>query len=109
MGKKLTNLNQYISVNTGIAKKWFVIFEHTIKQLSLGYVRLPQLIAYNFSCFASFFFFLALSTLKPLHALYSKLERLKISERTFEQQKSGVQGWGDPLNQVLQSFEFLNR
>ena len=56
MGKKLTNLNQYISVVTDIAKKWFVIFEHTIKQLSLGYVRLPQ-IEYNFSCFASYFFF----------------------------------------------------
>ena len=56
MGKKLTNLNQYISVITGIAKKRFVIFEHTIKQRSLGYVRLPQF-AYNFFCFASFFFF----------------------------------------------------
>ena len=56
MVKKLTNLNQYISVITSIAKKWFVIFEHTIKQLSLGYVPLPQL-EYNFSCFASFFFF----------------------------------------------------
>ena len=84
MGKKLTNLNQYISLITGIAKKWFVIFEHTIKQFSLDYVRLPEL-EYNFSCFASFFFFifLALSTFKPLNALYSKFERLKISERTF--------------------------
>ena len=43
MGKKLTNLNQYISVVTSIAKKWFVIFEHTVKQLSLDYVRLPNL------------------------------------------------------------------
>ena len=54
MGKKLTNLNRYISVITDIDKKWFVIFEHTINHLSLGYVRLPQLEHY-FSCFVSFF------------------------------------------------------
>ena len=112
MGKKLTNLNQYISVIIGIAKKWFVIFELTIKQLSLGYVCLPQL-EHNFSCLASsfffFFFLLALSTFKPLNALYSNFERSKISERTFVRQKLGMQGWGDPLNQVLQSLEFLNR
>ena len=34
VAKKLMNLNQYISVITGIAKKGFVSFEHTIKQLS---------------------------------------------------------------------------
>ena len=43
MGKKLTNLNRYISVITGIDENWFVIFEHTINYLSFGYVRLPQL------------------------------------------------------------------
>ena len=37
-------------------QKWFALFEHTIKQLSLGYVCLQQL-EYNFSCFASYFFF----------------------------------------------------
>ena len=96
MGKKLTNLNQYISVITGFAKKWFVIFEHTIKQFSLDYVCLPQL-EYNFSCFASFFFFifLALSTFKQLNALYAKFERLKTSGRTFLRQKSGVPVWGE--------------
>ena len=86
------NLNQYISVITGIAKKGFVSFEHTIKQLSLSYVRLPNLntIFFCFAFFFSFFiylFFLALSTFKPLNALYSKFERLKISGRTFVQQK----------------------
>ena len=45
MGKKLTNLNwqEYISVITNIDKKLFVIFEHTIIHLSLGYVRSPNL------------------------------------------------------------------
>ena len=51
--KKWTNLNQYISVSTNINEEWFVIFEHTINHLFLGYVYLPQR-EYNFS-----FFFLA--------------------------------------------------
>ena len=41
MGKKLTILNQYISVNTDTDEKWFVIFEHIINLLLFGYVRLP--------------------------------------------------------------------
>ena len=53
MGKKLMNLNRYISVITNIDEKWFVIFAHTINHLPFGYVRLPQLENY-FSCFASF-------------------------------------------------------
>ena len=87
MGKKLTNLNQNISITTNIDEKWCVIFDHTINHLSFGYVRLPQLTHY-FSCFAFFFsffpfsFFSALSAFKPLNALYSKFERLKISRRT---------------------------
>ena len=36
-----------------------------------------------------------LSTFKPLNAMYSKFERLKISGRTFVRLKSGVPGWGD--------------
>ena len=89
MGKKLTNLNQYISVNTNIDEKWFVIFEHTINHLSFGRVRLPQLEIY-FSCFVLFFpyfffrFLLLLCTFKPLNTLYSKFERLKISGRESE-------------------------
>ena len=66
---------------------------------------------YYVSCFSfmffSYFFFLLsfffscdfLS--KPLNALYSNFERLKISERTFARQKLEVPGWGDTLNQVL--------
>ena len=42
MGKKLTNLNRYISVVTNIDEKWFVVFEHTMNHLSFGYVHLPQ-------------------------------------------------------------------
>ena len=48
MGKKLTNLNQYIVVVVDIDEKWFVIFQHTINHLSFDYVRLPQ---------SDFFFF----------------------------------------------------
>ena len=51
MGKKLTNLNRYISVITDIDENWFVIMEHTI---NLGYVCVSQG-EYDFSCFASFF------------------------------------------------------
>ena len=83
-----------------IDKKWFVIFKYTINYLSFGYVRLPKLEYYcisDFSCFASFFllfflFFLRLSTYKPLDALYSKLERLKILGRTSARMKLGVPG-----------------
>ena len=39
-----------------------------------------------------FSFFLRLSTFKPLNALYSKFERLKISERTSAEMKLGVPG-----------------
>ena len=58
MGKKLTNLNQYITAITDTDEKWFMIFEHTINHLSFAYVRLPQP-KYYFS-FASFFLFFLL-------------------------------------------------
>ena len=52
-----------------------------------------------FSFFLLLFFFfiilLRLSTFKPLNALYSKFERLKISGRTNARLKLGVPGWGD--------------
>ena len=69
-----------------------MVFEHTIKRLSFGYVCLPQP-GYNISSFLSFFLFLLpLTTFKPLNALYSKFERLKISGRTSAGMKSGVPG-----------------
>ena len=95
MGKKLTGLNQYISVITDIDEKLFVHFEHTISQLSFGYVRLPQLeyfflVLFFFLTFFLFLFFSSmLSTFKPLNGLYSKFERLKISSRTCVRLKSG--------------------
>ena len=102
MGRKLTSLNRYISVITDIDGKWFVILEHTINCLSVGYARLPQL-EYYFSFFFLFsylFFFLIillrLSTFKPLNTPYSKFERLKILGRDSAQMKLGVPGWGDP-------------
>ena len=51
-----------------------------------------------FSCFASFclLFFQPLSIFKPLNALYSKFERLKILGRTSVRLKLRVPGWGDP-------------
>ena len=52
--KKWTNLNQYISINTDIDEKWFVIFKHTFNHLSFGYAHLAQL-EYYFSLFLSFF------------------------------------------------------
>ena len=90
------SLNQYISIISDIDEKWCVVFEHSINHLSLG---LPQLKNY-FSCFASFFvlffvfflFLLPLSTFKPINALYSKFEQLKISRRTSVGLKSGVPG-----------------
>ena len=54
MGKKLTNLNRYISVTINIDEKWFVIIELTVNYLSFGDVCLPQL-EYDFCCFTSFF------------------------------------------------------
>ena len=62
MGKKSTSLKWYISITTNIDEKWFVVFEHTINHLTFGYVRLPPLENFFFSCFAPFFllFFLFL-------------------------------------------------
>ena len=91
-----------------------MIFEHTINRFSFGYVCLPQP-EYYFSLFfffLTFFFFiflLRLFTLKPLNALYSKFDRLKLSTRTSVGLKSGVPRWGDPLNRVQENFEVLNR
>ena len=61
---------------------------------------------YFFLLFFSFILFLLpLSTFKLLNTLYSKFERLKISESTSEQQKSRVQGWGISS---IRSFKILN-
>ena len=77
-------------------------FEHTTNRLSFSCVLLPQP-EYCFSSFLSFsdffFFFLfllRLSTFKPLNALHSKFERLKILGRTSAGMKLGVPGWGNP-------------
>ena len=98
-GQKWAILKRYISVITSIDEKWFVIFEHTINHLYLGYVCLSQL-EYFFLLFSYFFFFflilLRLSTFKLLNALYSKFKRLKISGRTSTRLKLGVPGWGVP-------------
>ena len=93
-GKKWTILNRYISVITNIDEKYeFVVFEHTINCLSFGYVYLPQLEYHFFSFFFFFLILLRLSTFKPLNALYSKFERLKISGRISARLKLGVPGW----------------
>ena len=55
--KKLMSLKRYISVNTDIGEKWFVIFERTINYLSFGCVRLPQPECYFFFVFSYFFSF----------------------------------------------------
>ena len=113
-GQKWTILNRYISVITDIGEKWFVIFEHTINWISFSYVHLPQLEYYFsfFFLFSYFFFFfnilLRLSTFKPLNALYSKFERLKISGRTSARLKLGVPGWGTPSNGSSKILNFLS-
>ena len=58
MGKKLTNLNQYIVVVVDIDEKWFVIFQRTINHLSFDYVRLPQ---------SDFFSFILLFSYHAIH------------------------------------------
>ena len=90
------NLNRHSSVITDVDEKRF-IFEYIINSLVSGYVRLPQL-EYSFFRFASFFLFFFLfwlPTFKPLNALYSKFERLKISGRTRVRLKLEVPGWVD--------------
>ena len=96
MGRKLTILNRYILVDTNFDGKWFVIFKHTINRLCFGYVRLSQPEYFFFFFFVFFLFLFRLSTFKPLNALYSKFERLKIPGRTFVRLKSEVPGWGFP-------------
>ena len=97
-GRKWAESEQFwtdISRKMLILIKWFELFEHPINRLSFGYVRLPQLV-YYFSCFflTFFLFLLWLSTFKPLNALYSTFERLKISGRTSARMKLGEPGWG---------------
>ena len=57
MGKKLTNMNRYLLVITDIDGKCFVLFEHNINHLCIGYVRLPQLTNLN-AIFLVLFFLL---------------------------------------------------
>ena len=100
MGKKLTNLNRYISIITDIDEKWFVLFEHSINHLFFGYVHLGQLKKY-FSCFPSFltfFFLLPLSTFEQLNTLHSEFERLKKSGRTSVQLKWGTLFFANSYN-----------
>ena len=105
VGRKRTSLNRYISVNTDIDEKWFVILEHTINWLCFGYANFSFtptwiLFFFFFTFFLLFFLFfiilLRLFTFKPLNALYSKFEWLKISGRTSLQLKLGMPGWGNP-------------
>ena len=63
-----------------------------------GYVHLPQLEYYFFFFFLTFFpfYYFSPSTFKPLNALYSKFEQLKISGRTSARLKLRVPGLGNP-------------
>ena len=68
-----------------------------------------MLFFFFFFFFLTFFFLilLRLSTFKPLNALYSKFQRLKISGsgRTSARLKLGVPGWGNPPKRVPQNFK----
>ena len=57
-GQKVDDFEPIYLGNYRYRSKWFVIFEHTINHLFLGYVCLPQL-----ECYFSFFFFLTFSFL----------------------------------------------
>ena len=117
MGKKLTSLNQYISVITDIDEKWFVIFEHTIKDQPPSFWLCSFTPTWNpiflfWHLFSHFFFLFlpVLSTFRPLNALYSNFEWLKISGRTSVRLKSRVPGWGNstqPGNQKFWTFKLL--
>ena len=89
----------YLVINYRYWWKMVCNFWAHYHHLSFGYVCLPQL-EYYFSSFCFYFltffsFISMLSTFKPLNALYSKFERLKIHWRTFVQLNSGVLGWGN--------------
>ena len=86
----------YLAVTIDTDKKRFVVFEHTINLLiKFIYPNLKTI----FLVLASFvllffpFFLLMLSTFKMLNAVYSKIERLKISRSTGERLKSGIPDW----------------
>ena len=89
---------------------WFLSTLSTVFLLDMFVYPNLNTIFLHFCLFFTFFFLflLRLSTFKPLNALYSKFERLKMSGRTSAGMKSGVRGWGIPLNRALQNFELLN-
>ena len=104
MGKKLTNLKQYISVIIDIDEKWFVIFEYTIDHLFLvmfSYLKLKII----FLVLHFFFVFPMLSTNKLLNTLYLKFVRLKISGLLCDRNRECQFGWF-PFNQVLKILNF---
>ena len=72
MGKKLTNLNRFISVIIDIDEKWFVIFEHTINHLFLAmfvYLNLNTIFHALFLFY--YFFFLLLPMLSIFKCIQS--------------------------------------
>ena len=103
MARKWTILNRYILENIDFDEKWFMVFEHSINRFFWLCSFTPTWILFFFF-FVFFhtvliFFFLILfrlSTFKPLNALYSKFERLKISGRTSAGMKLVVPGWRNP-------------
>ena len=114
-GQIMEILNRYISVITDIDETWFVVLSTLSTTFRLVMFVYPNmnttfLVFFLLSYFFFFFLiFLRLFTFKPLNALYSKFERLKISGRSSAGMKLGVPSWGISLNRALQNFELLNR
>ena len=102
IGRKLTSLNRYTSVIINIDENGLGFLSKLSTAFLLVMFIYPNLntIFLVFSFFLLFFFFfiivLRLSTFKPLYALHSKFERLKISGRASARLKLEVLGWGNP-------------
>ena len=104
-GQFWTNISRYLLILMKNGS-WFLSALSTAFLLVMFVYSNLNTIFFLFSYF--FFFFillLQLSTFKPLNALYSKFEWLKISGRTSTGLKLGMPGWGIPLKLVLQNFE----
>ena len=126
MTRKGTILKRYISVNTDIDGKGYVIFEHIINDLLvmivypnvnttflfffffliLFFFLLFFLILLFFLTFFIFSYFLTLLrfTFKPINAPYSKFERLKISKRNRGCQVEGFLSIGFSKIQLLNRY-----
>ena len=103
MGKKLTNLNRYISVRTDIDETWFVIFDYTtivFLFIVFVYSNLKLYFLFVFFFFLTFFFFHATLFQIAKRTVLKVLAMEDIRKNFYATEIGWCQVGSVPLNQI---------